>query len=67
MLNTNKNICRQISGKIFDCGIAEQDMTATAAGLASEGKIPFIASFAVFATGRNYDQIRMVFVILISM
>ena len=44
--------------RFFDCGIAEQDMTATAAGLASEGKIPFIASFAVFATGRNYDQIR---------
>ena len=44
--------------RFFDCGIAEQDMTATAAGLASEVKIPFIASFAVFATGRNYDQIR---------
>lgn len=44
--------------RFFDCGIAEQDMTATAAGLASEGKIPFIASFAIFATGRNYDQIR---------
>ena len=44
--------------RFFDCGIAEQDMTATAAGLAAEGKIPFIASFAVFATGRNYDQIR---------
>ena len=32
--------------RFFDCGIAEQDMVATAAGLASEGKIPFIASFA---------------------
>ena len=44
--------------RFFDCGIAEQNMTTTAAGLAAEGKIPFIASFAVFATGRNYDQIR---------
>ncbi|MBQ3311529.1 transketolase family protein [bacterium] len=42
----------------FDCGIAEADMTTTAVGLASVGKIPFISSFAVFATGRNYDQIR---------
>ena len=44
--------------RFFDCGIAEQNMTATAAGLAAAGKIPFISSFAVFATGRNYDQIR---------
>ncbi|MBQ8459078.1 transketolase family protein [bacterium] len=44
--------------RFFDCGIAEQDMVATAAGLASEGKIPFISSFAMFATGRTYDQIR---------
>ena len=44
--------------RFFDCGIAEQDMIATAAGLASEGKIPFVASFAMFATGRTYDQIR---------
>lgn len=44
--------------RFFDCGIAEQDMLATAAGLASEGKIPFVASFAVFVTGRTYDQIR---------
>ena len=44
--------------RFFDSGIAEQDMIATAAGLASEGKIPFVASFAMFATGRTYDQIR---------
>ena len=44
--------------RFFDCGIAEQDMVATAAGLASEGKVPFVASFAMFATGRTYDQIR---------
>ena len=44
--------------RFFDSGIAEQDMIATAAGLASQGKIPFVASFAMFATGRTYDQIR---------
>ncbi|HIS83401.1 TPA: transketolase family protein, partial [Candidatus Scatenecus faecavium] len=44
--------------RFFDCGIAEQDMIATAAGLASAGKIPFVASFAMFVTGRTYDQIR---------
>ena len=44
--------------RFFDCGIAEQDMIATAAGLAAAGKIPFAASFAMFATGRTYDQIR---------
>lgn len=53
----------QIFGKkfperFFDVGIAEQDMITTAAGLASQGKIPFAASFAIFATGRTYDQIR---------
>lgn len=44
--------------RFFDTGIAEQDMIATAAGLALTGKIPFAATFAVFATGRTYDQIR---------
>ena len=39
-------------------GIAEADMIGTAAGLAASGKIPFAASFASFATGRCYDQIR---------
>ena len=44
--------------RFFDCGIAEQDMIATAAGLAAASKTVFAASFAVFATGRTYDQIR---------
>ncbi len=44
--------------RFFDFGIAEQDMVATAAGMAVEGKIPFISSFAMFVTGRTYDQIR---------
>ncbi len=44
--------------RFFDTGIAEQNMIATAAGLALQGKIPFAATFAIFATGRTYDQIR---------
>ena len=44
--------------RFFDVGIAEQDLIATAAGLSLTGKIPFAAAFAVFATGRTYDQIR---------
>ena len=44
--------------RYFDMGIAEQNMAGVAAGLAASGKIAFIHSFAVFATGRIYDQIR---------
>ena len=46
--------------RYFEMGIAEQNMASTAAGLALVGKIPFINSFAVFAAGRAYDQIRNV-------
>lgn len=42
----------------IDCGIAECNMTGIAAGLATCGKIPFISSFAMFAAGRNFEQIR---------
>mgnify|MGYP004686535547 FL=1 len=42
----------------FDCGIAECNMTGIAAGIATTGKIPFISSFAMFAAGRNFEQIR---------
>lgn len=42
----------------FEMGIAEQNMASFAAGLSLAGKIPFINSFAVFASGRAYDQIR---------
>lgn len=42
----------------FEMGIAEQNMASTAAGLALAGKIPFYSTFAVFAIGRAYDQIR---------
>ncbi len=42
----------------FEMGIAEQNMASTAAGLALAGKMPFMHSFAVFASGRAYDQLR---------
>ena len=49
---------KEFPERFFDMGIAEQDMIATAAGFATCGKIPFASTFAVFATGRVYDQIR---------
>lgn len=44
--------------RFFNIGIAEQNLMGTAAGFAAAGKIPFASSFAVFAVGRAYDQIR---------
>lgn len=44
--------------RFFDCGIAEGNMMGVAAGLAACGKTPFAASFAMFATGRAFEQIR---------
>jgi transketolase len=44
--------------RFFQMGIAEADMMATAGGLATTGKIPFASTFAIFATGRAYDQVR---------
>ncbi|MCE5203625.1 MAG: transketolase family protein [Actinomycetia bacterium] len=44
--------------RFFNVGIAEQNMIGTAAGLAVAGKVAFTGSFAVFATGRAYDQVR---------
>ena len=49
---------KEFPERFFDIGIAEQDMIGTAAGMATCGKIPFASTFAVFATGRAYDQIR---------
>ena len=42
----------------INCGIAEANMTGVAAGLAASGKVPFMSSFAMFATARNFEQIR---------
>ena len=50
---------REFPNRFFDCGIAEQNMVVIAAGLAASGKLPFASTFAVFAPGRCFDQIRM--------
>ena len=49
---------KKFPDRFFDIGIAEQDMMGTAVGLASFGKIPYVSTFAVFAAGRAYEQIR---------
>lgn len=49
---------KEFPDRFFDMGIAEQDMMSTAAGMATCGKIPYASTFAVFAAGRAYDQIR---------
>ena len=42
----------------IDCGIAEANMTGIAAGMSTCGKVPFISTFAMFAAGRSYEQVR---------
>ena len=44
--------------RFFDCGIAENNMIGTAVGLALSGKIPFASTFAMFAAGRSFEQVR---------
>jgi transketolase len=53
-----KLFAKEFPNRFFDVGIAEQDLITTTAGLALTDKIAFAATFAVFATGRTYDQIR---------
>ena len=56
---TKTNIfAKEFPNRFFDMGISEQDMMGTAAGFATCGKIPYASTFAVFAAGRAYDQIR---------
>jgi transketolase len=50
---------KEFPERFFNMGIAEQDMIGTAAGLSLTGKIPFASTFAVFETGRAWDQIRL--------
>ncbi|MBP2629924.1 MAG: transketolase [Firmicutes bacterium] len=52
---TFKKVCPE---RYFDMGIAEQDMMGTAAGLATCGKIPIASTFAMFAAGRAFEQVR---------
>lgn len=49
---------KEFPNRFFDMGIAEQNMISTAAGMSTCDKIPFTSTFAVFAAGRAYDQIR---------
>ena len=56
---TKTNIfAKKFPNRFFDMGISEQDMMSTAAGLASAGQVPYASTFAMFAAGRAYDQIR---------
>ena len=56
---TKTNIfAKSFPDRFFNIGIAEQDMVTTAAGMSTMGKIPYLSTFAVFAAGRAYDQIR---------
>ena len=49
---------KEFPDRFIEMGVAEQNMAATAAGFAAAGKLPFIASYAAFSPGRNYEQIR---------
>ena len=49
---------KEFPNRFFDMGIAEQNMITTAAGMSTCGKIPYASTFAIFAAGRAYDQIR---------
>jgi len=49
---------KEFPERFFNFGVAEQNMMATAAGLASSGKAVFVSTFAMFATGRAWDQVR---------
>jgi transketolase len=50
---------REFPDRFFDCGLTEQNMVGIAAGLAASGKIVFVSSFAIFASCRCFDQLRL--------
>ena len=57
--STNSGVFgKEFPERFINCGIAEANMASISAGLAASGMIPFMSSFAMFATGRNYEQIR---------
>lgn len=49
---------KEFPDRYFEVGVAEQNLATVGAGMAAVGKIPFIASYAAFSPGRNYEQIR---------
>ena len=59
-VSTKTNLfAKEFPDRFFDMGVAEQDMISTAAGLATCGKIAFASTFAVFGSGRAWEQVRM--------
>ncbi len=57
--STGSDLCKkEYPERFVEIGVAEQNMATLASGMAATGKIPFIASYAVFNPGRNYEQIR---------
>ncbi|MEK7506203.1 MAG: transketolase C-terminal domain-containing protein [Patescibacteria group bacterium] len=54
----SEQFAKKFPDRFFEIGVAEQNMATIAAGLGVSGKIPFIASYATFSPGRNYEQIR---------
>ncbi len=53
-----EEFAKKFPERFFECGVAEQNMAAVAAGLAVTGKIPFITSYATFSPGKNWETIR---------
>lgn len=57
--STNMNLfAKEFPDRFIDVGVAEQNLVTVGAGLASQGKIPFVSSYAAFSPGRNWEQIR---------
>lgn len=54
----SNNFAEKYPGRFFECGVAEQNMAAVAAGLGVSGKVPFISSYATFSPGKNWETIR---------
>lgn len=52
------NFKKAYPDRFFNVGIAEQNLISVGAGLAAAGKIPFVSSFSMFATGRAFEQVR---------
>lgn len=53
-----EDFAKKFPQRFFECGVAEQNMAAIAAGLGISGKIPFISSYATFSPGKNWETIR---------
>lgn len=54
-----KHFAKEFSERFFNVGVAEQNLIVTAAGIAMGGYIPFVSTFAIFATGRAWEMVRL--------